>query len=632
MARKCITNYGLDNKDNNEENNIPKKKSKTVKKKGKEKEDEEKAKNNGIFVIPLKEFKEKFKIITICQILFNSKIFSFPINLQDISGSFIYFKIELLQDTEFGITLYQDSVRENQVFYKEDKKNDSEYKHINVANSLKNQLSSGYKKEFIRENFDYFHSMQKGNYIVKINIEKCQRNSTFIINLIIKGQVGNIYYLKDNENNNTNLNEIVNFNSYVYGERTGELFEQFRKIIEFLKEYHKIDFIENGKGYYIETIFTNEVKTIILTNKKDKKDIIGSINKNDEDMILTGFEHENGKIKGKGAIKDLKNNKIEECTFLDNQIVHLYLDNNNGKDNSEMIISLLTKHNILKDDQYYINFCMDRHNRLFLKKKSEWNCNFCKNSFKNASCFYCKECNYFLCLNCYRIYCKIMFEDIIEVHIGFKKVGLPVQGFTDVLLFIPRLILPSNPLTHKVNIVASLFLRLLGDREIIVEFGDFKGEDIKDKNGKIYSTFYWSNEKTGLRFAEIKYEEYKNNILDYDSFSERIFELYPLEKINLYNALERCNLYDKKWNSDSYNIFFNNSKDFVAEFIRVTNSIRREGEEHRGYHNYSKTVIPKVILEAIENNEKDNWNRTGSLPIIGPLIGVVHFLGDKLTK
>ena len=105
---------------------------------------------------------------------------------------------------------------------------------------------------------------------------------------------------------------------------------------------------------------------------------------------------------------------------------------------------------------------------------------------------------------------------------------------------------------------------------------------MKDINNKSYPTYYWTSEKNGLRFAEMDYNSYINYKLDLVSYSRRIFKLYPGKKINLYEALNICN--EKNWNSDSYNSFLNNSKDFVAEFIKVTKSARREGEEHRGYH------------------------------------------------
>ena len=146
-SRKCITIQKdkkkvdkIDNKDENninENNNIIKNDIKNIIKYN----EVIKEKENGIYLISLKYFKEKFLSTTICQILFNSTIYSYKINLEEISGSFLYFQIEIEEDTEFGISLYQNSIIENQVYYKEDTKEDSKYIRINIANTLKTQLS-----------------------------------------------------------------------------------------------------------------------------------------------------------------------------------------------------------------------------------------------------------------------------------------------------------------------------------------------------------------------------------------------------------------------------------------------------------------------------------------------------------
>ena len=80
----------------------------------------------------------------------------------------------------------------------------------------------------------------------------------------------------------------------------------------------------------------------------------------------------------------------------------------------------------------------------------------------------------------------IIFDEIIEVHIGFAKIGPPIQGFTDFALFIPRIILPSNPLTHKNFLIASIYLKTKNNHEIVLEYGEFKNEDMKDINNKSY--------------------------------------------------------------------------------------------------------------------------------------------------
>lgn len=58
-------------------------------------------------------------------------------------------------------------------------------------------------------------------------------------------------------------------------------------------------------------------------------------------------------------------------------------------------------------------------------------------------------------------YNRIIFDEITEVHIAFAKIGPPIQGFIDFALFIPRIFLPSNPITHKSFLIASIYLKTL---------------------------------------------------------------------------------------------------------------------------------------------------------------------------
>ena len=366
---------------------------------------------------------------------------------------------------------------------------------------------------------------------------------------------------------------------------------------------------------------------------------------------LSELEEEQNKISNV-----MQNKNLENCTIINDEKniikeilpkILLVKDNINTKENKQISINnqgniksfykkeeetilslLLSNKNQIEDENLYIKFCIDKHN-LKIINKSNWICNFCHLFYSLKVCFNCNLCNFFLCKNCLKKYIMIIHDEIKEVHIGFAKIGPPIQGFTDIALFIPRIFLPSNPLTHKNFLIASIYLKTEHNYEIVVEYGEFKNEDMKDIKNNSYPTYYWTSERSRLRFAEMDYYNYKNYKLDYDSYSKRIFKLYPGEKINLYEALKICD--KKNWSSDSYNSFLNNSKDFVAEFIRATKSARKEGEEYRGYHNYSSSVLPKVILDAIEENENVGWDTVGKIPIIGPVVEIFHAIGNTIT-
>ena len=399
------------------------------------------------------------------------------------------------------------------------------------------------------------------------------------------------------------------------------------KLYNTLNNFHKKYDINN-----VNTINSNSENNSILIHKNTintsaKIKTLSEI-KEDQNRISISIK-ENMDIGKKELSKEFLDNeniKEKEKLAISKQLdIKSKITNENELDT---ILSLLSSNNSeIKTENQYIEFCMDKH-KLQIINKSDWKCNFCHNLNSLSLCFYCNLCDFYLCKKCLKKYNMIIFDEIKEVHIGFAKIGPPIQGFTDFALFIPRIFLPSNPITHKNFLIASIYLKTENNHEIVVEYGEFKNEDMIDINNKSYPTYYWTSEKNGLRFAEMDYDSYKNYKLDYDSYSERIFKLYPGKKINLYEALKMCN--EKNWNSDSYNSFLNNSKDFVAEFIKVTKSVRRKGEEYRGYHNMSSSVFPKVILDAIEENEDDNWNMMGTIPVIGPIIGIFHAIGDKI--
>ena len=409
------------------------------------------------------------------------------------------------------------------------------------------------------------------------------------------------------------------------------MFEQYKELKKFVEEYHKIKILENGKGYYIETIFTNEVKTLIFTQKKTLEDFIASVEEGHDSLIFTGKNHVKGKINGKGAIKNLKTNRILVVNLKNNKILNFDLNIDDKEDINEFIITLKSNPGIMdKNGEHIYKFSMDEH-KLYLKNgETDWTCSVCKTKCdKNNDYLYCKRCNFFLCFICFQTYYDILNDIIEEVHIGFEQ-KFPGQVVTNVLFAIPRFVLPMNSLTHKTEIWASLYIKTVSNRGIVIEFGNFKGEAIKAKDQE-YITYYWTDKNNGIRFAEMSYQDYKEKKLDYAKESNRIFKLYPQKKISINNALLLCNEGEnsKKWNSTEYDRFFNNCKDFVANFIRVTQSARAKGECLRGAHNSSSVVIPKVILNEIEANEKDYvQNFFGKVPLVGYVIDAFNLTSN----
>lgn len=221
----------------------------------------------------------------------------------------------------------------------------------------------------------------------------------------------------------------------------------------------------------------------------------------------------------------------------------------------------------------------------------------------------------------------ILNDEIVKMHLGFEKIGLPIHGFTDTVFFVPRIFLPSRTpiLSGKRYLHASLLLETKKGYNIVVEYGAYNGESMTDKDKDSYETYYWDEYSHGVRYAEMSYSTYKKYKLDYDLYSERIFPLECGRRMTLKRALEECNKI-KEWTYDNYDLALQNCQDFVATFIKVIDGYRREKTAYRGLHNLSSTKIPICILNQLEENENDGWNTVGKVPIVGPIIGAFYGL------
>ena len=224
----------------------------------------------------------------------------------------------------------------------------------------------------------------------------------------------------------------------------------------------------------------------------------------------------------------------------------------------------------------------------------------------------------------------LLLDDVIEnMYLGFEKIGLPIHGFTDITLFLPRIFLPSvTPIVSgKTFYHASLLLETENNYSIVVEYGGYYGEDMTDKDDTTYKTYYWFEKSHGLRYAEMSYHTYKYYKIDVDSYSERIFPLECGRKRTIRQLLKKCNE-NKKWTFSNYDLAFQNCQHFVALFIKNICGYRRKKTSFRGLHNISSVFIPRVILNEIEKNEDDNWNTVGKIPVLGPIIGLIYAIAE----
>ena len=149
----------------------------------------------------------------------------------------------------------------------------------------------------------------------------------------------------------------------------------------------------DSKGFYLETILTNEVETIIRIDKKELKKKICSHDIN-EDMYFVGEEHKDGKIKGMGKMIKIENDikEIYIGQINENKIYSYQLDLNK---NSDKVILKIP--NTLEFIESYLH----GHKLKYRSATGNWICDFCSTYFnKNEESFGCRDCDFDLCLKC----------------------------------------------------------------------------------------------------------------------------------------------------------------------------------------------------------------------------------------
>ena len=156
----------------------------------------------------------------------------------------------------------------------------------------------------------------------------------------------------------------------------------------------------HAKGYYIETIFTDEVETIVRFDKEKLQNQICSYDKKGE-VFFTGNKHEEGKIVGSGKILILKENKsikIYEGEINKNKICCELLNLDPLSDEAILKIPKIT---IFSEKSMIESKVHHEHKLKYTKAGVNWKCDNCKTTFgQNTYSFACRECNFNLCLEC----------------------------------------------------------------------------------------------------------------------------------------------------------------------------------------------------------------------------------------
>ena len=143
--------------------------------------------------------------------------------------------------------------------------NDLKEESLNTISDIKNQIQL-HLNDLSSFNFDNYKELKKSKYLLKINLSNLSKSDlqNKILKIVIEGNI-DLKYLGcySYEPNINSIPQNIQFTKYNYGLRTAELFENYKNIIKVLEEEFNIKMHPDAKGFYLETIFTHEVETII---------------------------------------------------------------------------------------------------------------------------------------------------------------------------------------------------------------------------------------------------------------------------------------------------------------------------------------------------------------------------------
>ena len=347
------------------------------------------------------EYEKKFNKTAICPILFNTSIFFYELNkIAKRENHKMYLFFQTYKNTKISAGLTNIGLNEGIKIKLKDMNKNNEIILITLS-EIKKKVSE-ILKNFSSNDFDNYTDIGISKYLLKIDLSNIS-NETLKkerLKIIIGGNVNIKYlgYLPYEPNIDSKEIEIEH-KKYNYGVKTGEIFEKYKNTIKLLEEEFSIEMHPDAKGYYIETIFTNEVETIVRFDKEKLKNQICSYDKK-EDVYFLGNNHIEGKIEGEGKtiiIKDNKNINIYKGKIHKNKICCQLLNLNEQSDKAILKIPNITIFN----EKSVIESQFHKHKLIYSCVKSSWKCNFCSKLFdENTYSFGCRECNFDLCIKC----------------------------------------------------------------------------------------------------------------------------------------------------------------------------------------------------------------------------------------
>ena len=157
---------------------------------------------------------------------------------------------------------------------------------------------------------------------------------------------------------------------------------------------------------------------------------------------------------------------------------------------------------------------------------------------------------------------------------------------------------------------------LKNGKKIIVEYGAYnQNYDNEPYNTQIY---YWHKREYGLRM----YEDPKDVFFDDTDWIELQFNDNGCTLNDIIDSLCSYDDYSKK----NYDLVDLNCQRFCQNLISILKGKRFKEKNHRGNHTMTFAYIPAYIATVLENNEKDEENIIGYIPIAGDFIDKLRFI------
>ena len=334
------------------------------------------------------------------------------------NGDNLYFYFEIFKNSKISVGLIEEN---NSGFFQSFS---AKLLNLSTRNLINLTTIRNFKNEILQiigdyesaYNFDNYRQIEKSKYLLILNFNNFWMIKSKILKIIVEGNV-DINFLgchKNEKNINYNITHTIEFTKYNYGMKTGELYKKYKKIIKLLEQEFNAKMHPEAKGFYIETIFTNEVETIARFDKEKLKLQVCSYEKKD-DIYFLGNNHINGRIETKKG-KAIKIINDKDITIYSGKISKNKFDceNLDLRTISNNIFSEKPNLFIFNNQSSIITF-LHNHELKYKSAQNKWTCDFCFKEFdQDADSFGCRKCNYDLCKECIFMNQNIFYEKLKE--------------------------------------------------------------------------------------------------------------------------------------------------------------------------------------------------------------------------